>query len=274
MPQLTRSPVSPRLRLFVQTMWASAPDAGVATPRSMREHVLPTGATHLVFRLSGPPLRIFDGMEDRLGHAIGQALVGGARASHYLRDVSTPSASVGALLRPGAALLLLGAPEHELAGRHTLLDDLWRAQAAFAHERLLAAASLSDQLDVFEQLLLDRLGESTHSLDPAVAQAMLPLRHGTLPVRALAERAGCSHRHFIDLFRRATGLAPKTYARVQRLDRVLALAVDPRQTWSQIALAAGYSDQAHLSREFGALTGLSPQAWRIAAPSAPRHVPR
>ncbi|MNG36878.1 Helix-turn-helix domain protein [compost metagenome] len=61
---------------------------------------------------------------------------------------------------------------------------------------------------------------------------------------------------------------------MMRFDRVLALAADdPARAWADIALAAGYSDQAHLSREFSALAGLSPQAWRQTGAASPRHVP-
>ncbi|MFS2055695.1 AraC family transcriptional regulator, partial [Variovorax sp. CT11-76] len=86
MRQLTRAPV-PHLRLFVRQVWAWAPGAegtGVERPGA-REHVLPTGGMHLVFRLSGPPLRLFDHAADTEGHTCGHAIVGGARSSFYLR---------------------------------------------------------------------------------------------------------------------------------------------------------------------------------------------
>jgi hypothetical protein len=125
MPHLMRPPSSPRLRPFVQTLWATVPNEAAPPHPSGREHVLPTGAMHLVFRLSGPPLRIFADAQDRLGSTVGHAIVGGARSSFHARDVSQPTASVGALLHPGVALPLFGAPEGALAARHTPLDALW-----------------------------------------------------------------------------------------------------------------------------------------------------
>lgn len=266
-----------RLRPFVQALWASEPAAGDCVRPGAREHVLPTGAMHLVFRLSGPPLRLFDGDHDLAGHSAGgHALVGGPRERYYLRDVSQPCASVGVLLQPGAALPLLGAPADALAGCHTPLGDLWGSQAGLALERLQEAGNLEARLDLFESLLLQRLGDSFHGLHPAVAQSLAPLGLGTLRVRELAERSGYSHRRFIDLFRAATGLAPKAYARVHRLGRVLDLAAaDAQLGWADIADEAGFADQSHLTREFGEIAGLSPQAWRrVASAGAPRHVPR
>ncbi len=275
MPYLMRPPISPRLRPFVQTLWAMAPYALPKPHPSGREHVLPTGAMHLVFRLSGPPLRIFAGDGDEQGNTVGHAIVSGARASFYARDVSQPTASVGALLHPGAALPLFGAPEGPLAARHTPLDALWGLQANLALERLQAAGSLLQQLDLFEALLIERLGDCFHGLHPAVAQALAPLMRGALPVAEVAARSGLSHRRFIDRFRGATGLAPKAYASLHRLNRVLAMAAaQPQLDWAQIAFETGYSDQAHLTHAFTGFAGLSPQAWRLARPASPRHVPR
>jgi len=109
MPQLTRLPV-PCLRPYVRLMWASAPASAAAEQPGAREHVLPTGGMHLVFRLSGPPLKLFGGPGDVHGQTCGHAIVGGARAASYMRDVSVATRSVGAQLQPGAARALLGAP--------------------------------------------------------------------------------------------------------------------------------------------------------------------
>lgn len=272
---LRASPRLPRLRPFIQALWASEPEPGAKPSPGAREHVLPTGAMHLVFRLSGPPLLVLDGPEDLVGQRVGHALVGGARDRFYLRDVSQPTASVGALLNPGAAHALLGVPGDELSGRHTALDSLWGSDSNLALERLQEVQGLEARLDAFETLMAQRLVASFHGLHPAVARSLAPLRTGLLRVSEVARQSGHSHRHFISLFRAATGLAPKVFARVHRMDRVLGLATNPSLDWADIALEAGFADQSHLAREFGEIAGLSPQAWRMRAPtSAPRHVPR
>ncbi|RYY50261.1 MAG: AraC family transcriptional regulator, partial [Comamonadaceae bacterium] len=139
----------------MSTLWASG-DLPPASPVP-REHVLPTGAMHLVFRLSGPPLRLFDGAADHLGRTFGHVVVGGARAVFYARDVSVPTRSVGAQLRPGAAQALFGLPADALADHHTPLDALWGGAAASALEQLHAAPTPALQLDRLEALLAARL---------------------------------------------------------------------------------------------------------------------
>jgi len=273
MPVMTRSPIDARLRAAVRLVWASMPGDGAIAMPGAREHVLPTGALHIALRISGPPLRLFDGAHDVLGRTVAHALVGGARSRFHVRDIAEPVASVGALLQPGAARALLGASEGDLAGRHTPLDAFWGCEADYALAQLQEARTPAARLDAFEGWLLRRLGRQSTVLAPGIAKALAALRAHPLPIGELAQACGYSHRHFIALFRESTGLAPKAYARVQRLDRLLGLASDPAQRWAELALRAGFGDQAHLAHEFKAMTGMSPQAWRGAQPASPRHVP-
>ena len=91
----------PRLSPFIKILWASDPAASPASVAVDRERVLPTGAMHLVFRLSDHPLRLFNDINDPFGYRVGHTIVGGARAAFYVREISGPACSVGAQLHPG-----------------------------------------------------------------------------------------------------------------------------------------------------------------------------
>src|SRR5262245_59392432 len=132
---------SPALRPFIKALWLS--DAAAETAE--RELVLPTGAMHLVIRLSDHPLRMFDDMGAANARTVGHAVVGGARAGYYVRDVSAPCRSIGAQFHPGAAMPLLGAAASELAERHTRLDEVWGRAADEARERLLDAGTSAER---------------------------------------------------------------------------------------------------------------------------------
>lgn len=268
--QLRRLP-QPALRPFVAVLWASD-DTARPEPRAVqRERVLPTGAMHVVFRLSPEPLRVFDEVDAPVGRAVGHAIIGGARATAYVRDVSAPACSVGAMLHPGTAGLLFGGSAAELSGAHTPLDDVWGPGAAAARERLLEARSPERRLDLLEGLLLERLPR-VRALHPAVAEALGKL--GTCPVHGVVAESGYSHRRFITLFADAVGLTPKRYARVLRFQHVLArMVAAPTGPLAQLALAAGYSDQAHFNRDFREMAGISPTRYLSAAPEQPHHVP-
>jgi AraC-like DNA-binding protein len=254
------------LRLFVKLLWFS--DGGAAAGREL---VLPTGSMHLAIRLEDEPLRVYDSVDTVTSRAIGTAVVGGARAGFYVRDISRPVRSLGAMLYPGASLPLFGVPADELAGRHTPLDDLW-SDVDVMRDRLRGLASPQEQLAVFAAILTARLPR-VRGIHPAVAHALQRFAAGC-EVRSVVDEVGYSHHQFITLFREAVGLAPKRYCRVLRFHRVVErLAVDLEVPWGQLALEAGYSDQAHFTREFHAFSGVTPSTFRRLAPRHAHHVP-
>ena len=259
----------PELLPFVARLWAS--DAEPAA--GGRELVVPTGAMHVVIRLD-EPLRVFDRIDGGAPRTIGCAVIGGARAEPYIRDVSRRVRSVGAQLRPGAAALLLGASGRALAGRHSLLDEVWGRAGDELCEQLAEAGCAGARLDRFEAALLARLPR-VRGVHPAVAHALGRFAIAG-DVAAVVDEVGYSHRRFIELFDDAVGLSPKRYCRVQRLQRAIS-SLGGRSAsggaLAAIAAAAGYADQAHFTREFRALVGVAPGEYRARIGAHPNHVP-
>lgn len=264
---LTRPP-RPALRPFIKTLWVSVPEG--ATP-GVREHVLPTGDMHLALRLSGPPLRVYRDASDMQGHTTSHAVVGGPRSTFYIREAGGAVHSLGVLLQPGVSQALFGASVGDLAGRHTPLADLWGHNAGLAIDQLQSTASPHAQLDCMEDLLARRLPR-VQGMHPAVAQALHSLQQGET-VHAAVLRSGYSHRRLIALFQGSTGLTPKVYARLLRFQALLRCQRQTAMPWAEQASLAGYSDQAHMTRDFRNMAGLTPNAWRRAAPAHAHHVP-
>jgi methylphosphotriester-DNA--protein-cysteine methyltransferase len=80
-------------------------------------------------------------------------------------------------------------------------------------------------------------------------------------VEELARSLGVSPRHLQRRFVAAVGYGPKTFQRIARFQRLLALAHTPRGVrpgLTDLALDAGYADQAHMTREVGELAGRTP----------------
>jgi transcriptional regulator GlxA family with amidase domain len=77
---------------------------------------------------------------------------------------------------------------------------------------------------------------------------------------ALARRLDVSRRQLERSFLRDLGIGPKMYARIVRLNTVLArLDEVERASAVDVALEAGYFDQPHLLRDFRLLAGRSPR---------------
>lgn len=96
--------------------------------------------------------------------------------------------------------------------------------------------------------------------DPALRAAVRAIvaSGGDARLRDVARAAGMSPRHLQRRFPAATGLTVREYSRVRRLRGALAIRLDHSAHWSRIAAESGFVDHAHLTREFGALAGLSP----------------
>lgn len=267
---------APALRRFVRLVWASDAAPGRAVPATaiVRERVLPSGLMHVVFRLAGP-LRLFASVDDPLGVTVADAIVGGARASFYLKDASSPAYSVGASLAPGAAARLFGVPASALSERHTPLELLWgREEVQRISERLHAARSAEARMRLLEAALLERALRGHAALHPVVRGALGVLEHAPdAPIGDLVARSGYSHRAFTALFRDAVGLTPKVFGRVLRFQRACAALLAPASRAAEVAASLGFSDQPHLVRELRSFAGLSPGAYRSARPAHPNHVP-
>jgi AraC-like DNA-binding protein len=150
---------------------------------------------------------------------------------------------------------------------------VWGATAVEEiRERLAEIDGLGARIDRLESILAARLPR-VRALHPAVAEALGRLDAATRVGEAVAS-SGYSHRRFNELFRREVGLPPKVYCRVRRFQGVLArLAAEAPRPWPELAAAAGYADQPHLHRDFREFSGISPGAYRRAAPPYPNHVP-
>lgn len=224
---------------------------------------------HLVIRLTEDPVRLFSADEDSTGFAVGTAIVAGPRCRYHIKDVSRAAHVVGVELHPAASSGLFGTPADSLAHVHADLNTFWsRAFTSELRERLITAATPQSKLDLMEEALRARLSR-VHGVHPAVAVALERL-HVNTRIEQVVRESGYSHRTVATQFRRAMGLSPKEYSRVRRLLRLL-----PHigtRSWTDLALDAGFSDQAHFVREFKAFTGVTPTYYRRTRPDRPHHV--
>jgi len=230
-----------------------------------REHVLPTGKMHIVFRLSGDPVQIG-------GEEFGYNVVGGTRDGYYEKGVSGPSFSVGAQISPIAARFLLGVPAGELAGSHHRLEDLIGPEVECIRDRLLDAESPEKQRSMLHAFLTARLPR-VRGLHPAVLMGLTRFRE-THEVGEVVHESGLSHRRFVELFKESVGLTPKLHCRIRRFQRALGVVERHGNSLADLAAESGYSDQSHFSREFVEFAGVTPGQYLKILPGRRNHVPR
>lgn len=96
---------------------------------------------------------------------------------------------------------------------------------------------------------------------PAIVRAWRRLREsgGQLRITDLAAEVGTSRRYLEMRFAEQIGLAPKSVARIARFHSAARLITTAsRRDLSDLAFACGYSDHAHLDREFKEISGCAP----------------
>jgi AraC-like DNA-binding protein len=99
--------------------------------------------------------------------------------------------------------------------------------------------------------------------DPLIDEALRTISLATLQrsqkpiVRTLVEKFDLSERQLERRFLQRVGMSPKRYFALRRFERACALGWSG-MSLSEVALDAGYSDQAHFSREFRRFVDLSP----------------
>jgi AraC-like DNA-binding protein len=167
-------------------------------------------------------------------------------------------------VKPEWSRELFDADTSEHADGFELFRVLDRSRADRLYDRLMRTTTTLEAIGELAAEVRDRY-------DRVRSSRALRLAHGAAElIRADARDqslAGVAHdlsitdRHLRRVMRDATGLGPKQFQRVHRLNRAVAAADGtPHPAWARIAMEAGYYDQSHLIQEFRSITGRGPVA--------------
>ncbi len=208
-------------------------------------HVPPDGSTALVLALTA-------------GHGPGPVLSG-----PWLVPLAVPVTPgdrfVGLRLQPGALGPLLGLDPRALRNRSVPARPLLGSTADQLVTAFTEAATIDDVALRVRPVLVALAARATaRDALVAVAVARLIETGGEQPIAGLAAMLGVSPRTLHRRFVRATGIAPKQFARIRRVLEAAWAITGDATNWGRAAHLAGYADQPHLHREVAGLTGLTP----------------
>jgi AraC-like DNA-binding protein len=235
-----------------------------APPESLALHVQAIWSESVGERRDDPGARVLpDGCIDLVFFTGGAVMVAGPQTEPIFTTAPTGSLVVGIRFRTGAAGSVLGLPADELRDRSVPLADLWGSQPLEPLLRVEASRSAAERLDALQRVLLARLAQVEQPDRAALAAARWLNRHPDQRLGELHELSGLSERQLRRRFEAAIGYGPKTFQRIVRFRRWLALARGAsaeRRSLVDLAMESGYADQAHLTREVARLAGLPPAA--------------
>jgi len=222
------------LRGAVACLWAQVNDSSAERAGL----VLPDGCTDLIW-------------EQGRG-----TYVAGPDTGPVATTMAAGAVILGVRFRPSAGGPALGIPLSELRDLRADLADLRPPQARQLTASLDPQIAADQMLDITAALVADG------APDPAVTWAARLLRDPAMRAEDVAAEVGLSLRQLRRRCQAVVGYGPKTLQRVLRFRGFLSR-VDARPAildLAAIAAEAGYADQAHLTRECGRLSGMTPAA--------------
>lgn len=240
---------SSALRRYVRCFWiAEHGAADIAAATSQR--VLPDGCMDIIVARHGDAR---DGRDAFVITAVGAM-------TRYLDAMPLPM-RLGVRFEPGMAAPFLRVSSPAIRDLEVPLDDLWGREGRRLLEQIAKARSTVDRVAALDGWLCDRLAVAPCvDIDADVLSVVdeIVARRGAGPVGESLRASIRSERQLRRRFESAVGLSPKRFARIVRLQEALRRSAAEPARWADVAVDAGYYDQAHMIAEFRALTGQTP----------------
>lgn len=240
----------PSLLAAVESIWEVE-----GTVASTRSRIFPNGRVELLVNL-GPPQRVLD-------HAFGRfdaTCVSGVQRGPLFVDAPFGTHLFGVRLRPEFAGALLASSMEGLSGRLASLPDVVGRPARSLVDRVLMARSFASRAFVVCRWIEESLSRRAPSAHVAWIASSIESARGATAIEPLRVQARVTPKRLAADFRAQVGVTPKFLARLLRFRHAAGL-VQSRVPLVDVALSAGYYDQAHLGLDFRELAGLTPREY-------------
>ena len=228
------------------------------------EVVPPLLGRGIIFRLSGNPEEtILMERVDQQPYSLKMGYVLPMWTEPYKTTYHWPFHMVAVIFRPGQFRHFFKLPMEELVNQVYSFEELGLKELQELHEQLWETQATPQRLSLLEAFFLKKLGKREPSYD-FTDHFLNKLPHSFLMDQFQLNRFAKqelykSPKHMRRLVQNSLGINPKKYESILRftwsmnqLDR------NPEQSFSQIAMEAGYTDLSHFGRQFRKYTGSSP----------------
>jgi AraC-like DNA-binding protein len=246
---------SRELSAYVKCYWVLETDC----PPGPAERILPDGCCELIFHYGDKFNRL---TEDGFSEQPASLLVGQIRSAILLQ--ATGRTGMFAIrFHPWGLYPFTGIPANEFTGAHlaaeTLFPDMGELQEILVfsgdHEAMALHAG-----KFLLRILSKRKQRYFYNADrfAGIIRRMTGSAPG-LSVTAVATLANMSERQFNRKFNEVTGLSPKHFMRITRMQQFIDDHMRGNgQPLSQLIYEHGYHDPAHFSHDFRSIAGINP----------------
>ncbi|HKX73162.1 MAG TPA: helix-turn-helix domain-containing protein [Candidatus Saccharimonadales bacterium] len=186
----------------------------------------------------------------------------GVTTGKYTYDVVGKGVIVGAKFLPGGYYALSRQSAVEVTDAAIPAQSIFAAATSELNERILTASTDAEAIRMMEEILLAQLPEPDKYI--ALVQTIITdIKQNDHPtVASVAQKFSISERRLQELFQLYVGVSPKWVLLRYRLLKATQMAMRPtEQSWTDIGIELGYSDQAHFINDFKRIIGQTPRQY-------------
>ncbi len=245
-------------------------------PEHKRERLVPNGRMNLVIELDGRPRHIYENESGTVRQVCRAAWLSGLQTQYItIGDTDEESKLLAVQIAPGASAMFTHRPASEFVDTVVPAQSVFGESVLSLRDRLMQLADPIQRIRVAANWLTDLHNAEFAAPDYTVDGVQKIIANpGEVRLDKIGEGACVSRKHFIDQFRKFVGVTPKTLQRIFRLSQIFeAIQNKVQVNWSELSVELGFSDQAHLIREFHGFSGFRPASFHATGPDRPNFFP-
>lgn len=256
---------SKTLSAYVKYFWIG--EAAASTENCFTHFSIATSAPKLIFHYKGQFSEI--AANGQLTRSFTSGIQGQSKT--HARFISPENVGIlGVEFFPYAVPVLFSMPASALTNQFIDITSFCGSKGNELEERIFSASTNQERLHMAAGFLESLVKRPVNPHIVNAVQSIDKLK-GLVDMDTLLKNVPLSQRQFERLFKEITGFSPKLYTRIARFETAVN---DFRRkaSFAEIALDAGYFDQAHFNHDFMEFTGLKPNAYlkvidRVPVPS-------
>ena len=167
------------------------------------------------------------------------------------------------VLQPSSLFRLTGIPCYELANTFMDAESIWGKKIREAFEQMCNLEETEEIIKIAESFILKAINQSNqqlHRIDQV--SSLILYQNQPLTMDILADHACLSSRQFYRKFSERVGIGPKVFDKVVRFQKAFFMKnANPDLDWLSIAIACGYYDYQHLSKDYKFFTTMTPSGF-------------
>ncbi len=232
-----------RLQSFFHCYWSYSADFSTGVPVDINP-VIPDGCVDIIFDLNLPTQS--------------QCFVVGPMTKPMQNSKNN---LFGVRFKPGKAASFFNAPLQEMTDQTFTINSIGKLRIDDIADHL-ANNNCSNKRIFLLNSIFEKLLSGQPSLEKPIQYAIgaIELANGMINIQEIINMIGWSRQHFTRRFLKNTGLTPKFFSQVIRVNRIIKIYKDNMyHGLGDLAQIGGYFDQAHMTNDFKKITGVTPQ---------------